>query len=161
VPDELPPLVPPVREGEAQPQPRDRFSEQTKQVLEQAKRLVVEFKHTHISAEHIMLALLASGAPAVEATLNRGRASKTQIDELIRHHLRPGEEPIPERLITFGERAKRVLEAAKVEAQRVRAPQVGPEHLIVGLTQVPNTVCGAVLRAVGISTEVARGQTRE
>jgi ATP-dependent Clp protease ATP-binding subunit ClpC len=130
-------------------------------VLEQARRLVVEFKHTHITAEHIMLALLASGGPAVEAALSRGRAHKAQVDELIRHHLRPGDEPIPERLITFGERAKRVLEAAKVEAQRVRAAQVGPEHLIVGLTQIPNTICGAVLRAVGVSTEVAQGQTRE
>lgn len=136
--------------------PKDHFAPATREALDQAKRLVTELKHTHITPEHMLLALLASHGGGVAMVLQQGSASGEQIRELVMHHLRPGAEVIPEHLITFSERGKRVLEAARQEAQRLRASQAAPEHLLAGLTLVPNTVCGAVLRAVGITTQAVR-----
>lgn len=141
----------------SEPTPKDPFPEATRRVALKAKELVIEFKHTHITPEHLLLVLLADGGRRIETVLSRAQATRDQIRALVLHHLRPGEEAIPEHLITFSERAKRVIESAKVEAQRMQEHEVAPEHLLLGLTQVPNTVCGAVLRAVGITGETARG----
>ena len=134
----------------------DQFLETTRDVIQLAKASSIEFKHTHITPEHLLLGLLKQQGGEAARVLERAQASPEQIRDLILHHLRPGDDSIPEHLIGFSERAKRVIEAARQEAQRLRAPQVGPEHLLLGLTLVPNTVSGAVLRAVGLTTEIVR-----
>ena len=143
--------------GMGTPPRTDRFTPATRNAIALAKEKVIEFKHTHITPEHILMGLLSDGDEKVVLALKSAKASADQIRDLVLHHLRPGDEGIPEHLITFSERAKRVIETAKEEAQRVRAPQIGPEHLLLGLTRVPNTVCGAVLRAVDLTTEAVRG----
>lgn len=135
----------------------DRFTPETRNVIAIAKRSVMEYRHTHITPEHILVGILTESSPMVEAIFKASNATPDQIRELVKHHQRPGdEEAIPEHLVTFSERAKRVIEAARTEAQRARAPQIAPEHLLLGLTMVPNTVCGAVLRAVELTTDKVR-----
>lgn len=134
----------------------DQFLETTRDAIQLAKASSIEFKHTHITPEHLLLGLLKQQGGEVERIFERAQASPAQIRELILHHLRPGDDSIPEHLIGFSERAKRVIEAAKQEAQRLRAPQLAPEHLLLGLTLIPNTVSGAVLRAVGLTSEIVR-----
>lgn len=134
----------------------DRFTEATRRAIALAKQSVLDYRHTHITPEHILLGLLACESPTVLVALRASKATPEQIRALLLHHLRPGAEGIPEDLVTFSERGKRVVEAAKEESVRVKALQVGPEHLLLGLTKVTHTVCGAVLRAVGISTESVR-----
>jgi ATP-dependent Clp protease ATP-binding subunit ClpC len=130
--------------------------ETTRDVIQLAKASSIEFKHTHITPEHMLLGLLKQQGGDLARAFKLAKASPDQIRELILHHLRPGDEAIPEHLISFSERAKRVIESARQEAKRFRAPQLAPEHLLLGLTLVPNTVSGAVLRAVGLTTEAVR-----
>jgi hypothetical protein len=134
----------------------DRFTQTTRDVIQLAKQSSIEFKHTHVTPEHILLGLLRQKDEDVSRAFDRAKASPEQIRELVLHHLRPDEEGIPEHLIAFSERAKRVIESARQEAKRERTSQLAPEHLLLGLTLVPNTVCGAVLRAVGLTTESVR-----
>jgi ATP-dependent Clp protease ATP-binding subunit ClpA len=136
--------------------PPDRFSEATRQAIARAKQSAIDFKHTHVTPEHMLLGLLTENPSGVARVLERAQATPDQIRQLVLHHLRADEEGIPEHLIAFSERGKRVLEAARQEAQRARSAHVQPEHLLAGLTAVTNTVCGAVLRAVGITTESVR-----
>ena len=134
----------------------DRFMDSTREAIRLARQSSMEFKHTHITPEHLLLGLLKREDVSLDKAFGTARASRTQIRELVLHHIRPGEEGIPEHLVAFSERAKRVIESARLEAQRVRASQMAPEHLLLGLSMVPNTVCSAVLRAVGMTTEVLR-----
>jgi len=142
--------------GAEAPAGTDRFLPTTRDVIQLAKQSSIEFKHTHITPEHMLLGLLKQDDEDITKALGKAQASRKQIRELVLHHLRPGEEGIPEHLISFSERAKRVIESGRQEAQRLRAPQLAPAHLLIGLTLVPNTVCGAVLRAVGLTTESVR-----
>jgi len=135
---------------------KDRFTQSTRDAVQMAKQSSLEFKHTHITPEHLLLGLLKQSDSGVNKAVSHAKASPEQIRELVLHHLRADDEGIPEHLITFSERGKRVIESARHEAQRLRAAQLAPEHLLLGLTLVPNTVCGAVLRAVGLTTESVR-----
>lgn len=134
----------------------DRFLKSTRDVIQLARKSSIKFKHTHVTPEHMLLGLLQQDGTELDKAFASANASREQIKALVLHHLRPGEEGIPDHLISFSERGKRVVEAARQEAQRARAEQLAPEHLLLGLTLVPDTVCGAVLRAVGLTTEHVR-----
>ncbi len=138
------------------PASNDRFTPEVREVIAAAKISVMQYKHTHITPEHILLGILAGNYSDLQTVLKSGSASVQQITDLVKHHLRPGEEAIPEKLLNFSERAKRVIEAARQEAQRARSEKIGVGHLLLGLTQVSNTVCGAVLRAVEVNTDSVR-----
>ena len=135
---------------------QDRFTPASRTTIAAAKQWVTKFKHTHITPEHILLGLLQEKDSQVVTGLSTAKASVNQIQDLIMNHLRDGAQVVPDHLLTFSERAKRVIETAKEEAVRAKAPQIGPEHILLGLTRVPNTVCGAVLRAVDCHTDSVR-----
>jgi len=135
---------------------QDKFSPDTYTVIGLAKKSVLEYKHQYITPEHILLGLVACDSKRVGEIFAQAKATPDQMRALLAHHLRKGDSTLQESELTFSERAKRVIEAAKAEAVRAGTPQVGPEHLLIGLTSVTNTVCGAVLRAVGITTESVR-----
>jgi ATP-dependent Clp protease ATP-binding subunit ClpA len=136
--------------------PPERFSEELRDAILRAKQSAIDFKHTHVTPEHMMLGLLMAPPDGVMAILTHAKATPEQIRQLILHHLRADAQGIPEEMISFSERGKRVIEAARQEAQRFRSKQVQSEHLLLGLAQVTNTVCSAVLRAVGITSESGR-----
>lgn len=136
--------------------PSKRYTPETIQVIAVAKQSVMEYKHTHITPEHILLGLLTNRGPTMQSVWNIANATPDQIRQLVIQHLRAGSFLVPEDQLTFSERAKRVIENAAEEARRFKSDQVAPEHLLIGLTRVSNTVCGAVLRAVELNTESAR-----
>jgi ATP-dependent Clp protease ATP-binding subunit ClpC len=144
-------------QSQAQSQKPDRFTPETRQLIEMAKQSVLAYRDTHIKPEHLLLALIQLQTGALNLALGAAHASREQIAMLVKHHLRPGpEEPIPDHLLTFSERAKRVIETAWEESRRAKAQQIGPEHILLGLTRVSNTICGAVLRAVDVNTDSVR-----
>lgn len=134
----------------------DRFTQSTRAAIEQAKKSVLKYKYSYITPEHILLGLLNAADPAVVQAMSAGKAKPEQIRVLLEHHLRPGDYELTEEQLSFSERAKRVIEAAREEAVRDQRLQIAPEHILLGLTRVRNTVAGAVLAAVDLKTETLR-----
>jgi ATP-dependent Clp protease ATP-binding subunit ClpC len=136
----------------------DRFTPATREVIAQAKKSVRQYKYTHITPEHILLGILAANDATVLKGMKAGKATPDQIKTLVQHHLRAGEHDVPEDQLSLSERAKRVVEAAKEESVRAQKGQIGPEHLLLGLTRVRNTVACAVLAAVDLPTDLLRDE---
>jgi ATP-dependent Clp protease ATP-binding subunit ClpC len=135
---------------------QDRFKPATREVITRAKTSVAKFRHAYVTPEHILLGILdAGGEPALTA-LKRASATAEQIRVLVERHLRNGEFEIKAEELSFSERGKRVVETAREEATKAKAAQIGPEHLLLGLLLVRNTVAGAVLRAVDLNEESVR-----
>src|SRR5512143_423844 len=53
----------------------------------------------------------------------------------------------------FTQRARRVLSLAHQEAERLRHPMIGTEHLLLGLIREEGGVAGRVLRELGLEPE--------
>lgn len=136
--------------------PKDRFKPATREVITRAKASVTRFKHAYITPEHILLGLLDAGGESVAAAFKCANATQDQIRVLLERHLRNGDFSIVEDQLGFSERAKRVVETAREESARTKSEQIGPEHLLLGLLQVQNTVAGAVLRAVDLNDAKVR-----
>jgi len=128
----------------------DHFNLEAAAAIKKATAYARQYKHSHISPEHLLLGILDSAGPETQTVLRRGRASAQQMTELVKHHLRIGENEIPDGELNFGERSKRVIEAARLECARVTAEKVEPKHILYGLSKVTNTVAAAVLGAVDL-----------
>jgi len=131
--------------------PKDRFKPSTREVITRAKASVAQYKHAYITPEHILLGLLDAGGEPIHTAFKTCTATAEQIRVLLQRHLRAGDFQIADDQLGFSERAKRVVETAREEALRAKSEQIGPEHLLLGLLQVQNTVAGAVLRAVDLN----------
>jgi len=135
---------------------QDRFTPAMRDTIDRARQSVVKYKHTHITPEHMLLGLIAVGSPEVIRALSSAVAKPEQIRVLVEHHLRVGDMAVSEDQLGFSERAKRVIETAREECVRAKKPQIGPEHLLLGLVQVRNTVAAAVLAAVDLKPDTVR-----
>ena len=136
----------------------ERFTQSTRDVVERAKASARRYKHTHITPEHLLLGMIEIKDVQILKCLKAAKATPEQIVLLVQHHLRPGNVELAEAELSFSERAKRVLESAKAECLRAQKKQIAPEHLLIGLAQVHNTVAGAVLAAVDLNPDVLRKQ---
>lgn len=134
----------------------DRFTASTRDIIVRARESVIQYKHTHITPEHMLLALMDTKDDALAAGMKTATATSEQIKVLLKHHLRIGEVVMKEDQITFSERAKRVIETAREESIRAQSQQIGPQHLLLGLAMVRNTVAGAVLAAVDLKEDTLR-----
>ena len=127
---------------------QDRFTKSLRETIERARQSVLKYQHTHITPEHLLLGLIALEDPQVLRALKSGKATPLQLRVLVERHLRVGDVLIEDDQLGFSERAKRAIEIAREESVRAQKTQIGPEHLLLGLTQVKNTVASAVLAAV-------------
>ena len=127
-----------------------------RETIERAKASVLKYKHTHVTPEHMLLGVVDGSDPLVQKGLKTGKATPAQIRVLVEHHMRPGDLVLKEEQLTFSERAKRVIEAASEEAKLTQKEQIGPEHLLLGLARVRNTVASAVLAAIDLHEDELR-----
>lgn len=99
---------------------------------EEARR----WQHGYVGTEHLLLAVLAApeGLPAkVLATLG---APVDAVRAALERRLGRGDEPAPARL-GVAPRARIALELAREDMRFLKHERIGPEHVLLGLVQVP------------------------
>jgi Clp amino terminal domain, pathogenicity island component len=57
----------------------------------------------------------------------------------------------------FSDRARRSVALAQEEAEALGHPTVAPEHLVLGMLRIPDSVGAKALEALGVKLEAARG----
>lgn len=125
-------------------------SAETTAVLALARKLSRHYRHAYITPEHLLLAVIDAGGTEAQKIIKRGKATPAQMRKLVEHHLREGENDVPEEQLTYSERAKRVIEAARQERAKQQSPYLEPRHILQGLGKVQNSVAAAVLGAVDL-----------
>jgi len=134
----------------------NRFTERAQHVIliaqEEAKRL----NHDYVGTEHILLGLIALGeGVAAQVLANLGvdlRRVRSEIEKIVG----TGDNVMLLGEIPFTPRAKKVLEYAVEEAQRMGHSYVGTEHLLLGLIREEEGVAARVLENLGLRLEVVR-----
>src|ERR687886_964658 len=65
---------------------------------------------------------------------------------------------MPDRFDKFTERARKVLQLAQEEAQRLNHNYIGTEHLLLGLVREGEGIAAGVLESLGVSLDKVRNQ---
>jgi ATP-dependent Clp protease ATP-binding subunit ClpC len=127
----------------------DRFTERAKNVLDLAHSAAAELGHGYVGSEHILLALTReSGGVAAKVLRESGLESRLILDLIEKNIGRAGAGEIPPQGLT--PRAKRVIELAVTEANRLGHNYIGTEHLLMGILREYDSIAAKLIMSTGV-----------
>ena len=115
----------------------DMFTEKARSAMVLAAREAISFRHEAVGTEHLLLGLVIE-EEGIAGILLRERGLTV---EIVRQEIEAltgygsNRKEIDPYLMPYSPRAKKVVVAATEEAKRLKIPQVGTEHLLLGLLQ--------------------------
>jgi ATP-dependent Clp protease ATP-binding subunit ClpC len=137
----------------------EKYTEKAKKVLFLARYEASQMGSKVIGSEHLLLGLLKEGDELVQDLFTRANVNI----ELLRAELEArgpsGEKQVTPIEIPFSEEAKKVLAGAEEEAERLLHPNVGDEHILLGLLRVEDSAAGRILAEKGMRLYALREET--
>ncbi|PWM79350.1 MAG: NDP-hexose 4-ketoreductase [Phascolarctobacterium sp.] len=128
-----------------------RFTKRMASILETAMRSALDRGHDHLGTEHLLLALLNEKDCYGIRVLEKLGVNPVAVAEELEKVMDPaGNLQI---IIGYTPRAKRALEIAAETAVALKCPQVGSEHLLMGILREDKGMGGNVLRKFNITAE--------
>ncbi len=134
-----------------------RLSEMSRQILALAKKEAAFFQHDQIRTEHILLAIAAVPEAVASRLLRRQGVDPQAVVREVVSHLHIGR-AVDSRGITLSLSARRSIEVAGLEAQRLGSEYIGTEHLLLGILAERDSLAGRVLAKLRIDADVVRRQ---
>ncbi|SMG49738.1 ATP-dependent Clp protease ATP-binding subunit [Paraburkholderia susongensis] len=136
----------------------DAFSEQTLEILQRAAEKAHELHRNELDTEHLLYVLADTDVCA--ALLKELKLSPQDIRNYIDEHARQGTasadaDASPEKM-TVSPRLKKAFQYAFQASRDLGHSYVGPEHLLIGLAAVPDSLAGTLLKKYGVTPEALR-----
>ncbi|WP_042339505.1 Clp protease N-terminal domain-containing protein, partial [Paraburkholderia ferrariae] len=134
----------------------DAFSEQTMELLQRAAEKAHELHRNELDTEHLLYVLADTDVCA--ALLKELKLSPQDIKSYIDEHAKQGtasDDASPERM-TVSPRLKKAFQYAFQASRDLGHSYVGPEHLLIGLAAVPDSLAGTLLKKYGVTPEALR-----
>ena len=134
----------------------DAFSEQTLELLQRAAEKAYELKRSELDTEHLLYVLADSDV--CSTLLKELKLSPEDIKNYIDQHAQAGT-AVPSASIekmTVSPRVKKVFQFAFQASRDLGHSYVGPEHILIGLAAVPESVAGTLLKKYGVTPEALR-----
>jgi ATP-dependent Clp protease ATP-binding subunit ClpA len=127
----------------------DRFSDGARRVVAAAGEEARRFGHPHIGTEHLVLGLLIEGESPAAQALEAAGATVAGARDKVTEAVGQNRSDDSGRELPLTPRAKRALERASRFSLQRRDPQVGTEHVLLGVLDVEGRA-GQVLRGLGV-----------
>jgi excisionase family DNA binding protein len=131
------------------------WSDRTQRSLEMARDEALGRNHNYIGTEHILLALAAEPGNSALAVLTRIGVDPNDLVAELNRVVPAGTDAV-HGAIGLTPRARKAIELATAEAERLNHSQIGCEHLLLGLVAENDGVAAGVLKGLGVSIESAR-----
>jgi ATP-dependent Clp protease ATP-binding subunit ClpC len=134
----------------------ERYTEHARRVLFFARHETIRLGRDSIDADQLLLGILRGGEGLIERLLADAHVS---IDDLRREIEGPAviREAVPTSVeIPFTSAAKRVLQFAAEEADRLGHEHIGAEHLLLGLLREERSPAAVLLAGKGLTLDVLR-----
>ncbi len=137
----------------------DRYNNDAKRSLAQAREIALRLNHKTICTEHLLYGLLEANDPTVGAILAGLGANATRLRQALDFVIGKSNKPL---LVepTLSGPAKRALDLAEQEAQTTGAGEVGSEHVLIGLLREGEGIAAGVLESFGVTLEAAQAQSQ-
>ena len=134
----------------------DAFSEQTLELLQRAAEKAHELRRTELDTEHLLYVLADTDVCA--ALLKELKLSPEDIKGYIDQHAQKGtaNPDAPIEKMTVSPRLKKAFQYAFQASRDLGHSYVGPEHLLIGLSAVPDSIAGTLLKKYGVTPEALR-----
>jgi ATP-dependent Clp protease ATP-binding subunit ClpC len=138
----------------------DRFTKQARQVLQVAQEEAIRLNHNYIGTEHLLLGLAKEEHGIAARVLREVGATPADVVRAV-ERMAPRNPRAPFGKPALTPRTKRVIELAVDEARQMGHPNIGTEHLLLGLVQETEGIAAEVLRSLGVNLDKVRQQTNK
>ncbi len=133
----------------------DRFTKHARQVLQLAQEEAVRLNHNYIGTEHLLLGLVKEENGLASRVLRNLGATAQEVTRIV-ERMAPRNPRPPFGKPTLTPRTKHVIELAIEEARKLSHPNIGTEHLLLGLVQEGEGIAAEVLRSLSIDLDRVR-----
>ena len=127
----------------------DRFTERARKAIALAQESASELGHSYVGTEHILLGIAREGEGLGAKVLRDNGMDDKLVSELIERFVGRGVPGTPAQGLT--PRAKRVIELALADANRLGHNYVGTEHLLMGILREPDSSAARLITSLGIA----------
>ncbi len=138
----------------------ERFTDSARRVLRAAQEEAQRLRHNFIGTEHLLLGLLHEDESVAAHVLRHLNVRLDAVRERVEFIVGKGDRSITGEVGLTG-RAKKAIELAVEEAQRLRHGYVGSEHLLLGLVREGEGIAADVLQKLGADLSAVRAETIE
>ncbi|MDR3099649.1 MAG: AAA family ATPase [Paraburkholderia sp.] len=134
----------------------EAFSEQTMTLLQNAAEKAHELHRTELDTEHVLYVLADTDVCAT--LLKELKLSPQDIRSYIDEHAKHGDAGADDEdtQMTVSPRLKKAFQYAFQASRDLGHSYVGPEHLLIGLAAVPDSLAGTLLKKYGVTPEALR-----
>ena len=122
----------------------DRFTEEARCVIEEAKNVSKELKHGYVGTEHILLGILNTECKAGQLLFNIGITTE-DVYNLVRNYIGVGDIDYNMSDSPLTPRTKRILEESILEAKKVGYQYSSAEHILLTLIKDKEGVAYTIL----------------
>jgi ATP-dependent Clp protease ATP-binding subunit ClpC len=156
--------VSPVNDGNRIEQ---HFSDQAKEILQRSAERALQSGSKEVDTEHLLYELPESDV--VRTLFKQFKISAEDLREAIDKHIRQEQQDVPtaraaetntERRLGVSPRVKSALDRAFIVSRELGHRYVGPEHILLGLADVPDSFAGTLLARYGLSPHALRQQAQ-
>ncbi len=138
----------------------DHYSTEARKALAQAREDALRLNHKTICTEHVLLGLLEINDPLIESIISQSGTSSARMRQALEFVIGRSTRPLLSEP-TLSAPARTVLDLAEQEAQESHAPEVGADHLLLGLLREGGGIAAGVLESFGIALNAARSQIEQ
>ncbi|MDY1047137.1 AAA family ATPase [Pseudomonas coleopterorum] len=134
----------------------DAFSSQTLEILQRAGEKAHEFNRSELDTEHLLYVLADTdvGTVLLKELLLSADDIKGYIDQHAQRGAAQAQASVDQ--MSISPRLKKVFNFAFQASRDLGHSYVGPEHLLIGLSSVPESIAGTLLKKYGVTPEALR-----
>ena len=133
---------------------QEKYTEQAQEALNLSQQLVLQYHHSQLDVEHLLMALLTQEKGLVRDIVKELGANidgiRTEVDAALNRSPKLGYQT---QQIFVTPRINQVLMAAGQEASRMNDEFVGTEHIFIAIVTEPHGQSAAILNNFGIDQE--------
>jgi Clp amino terminal domain, pathogenicity island component/UvrB/uvrC motif len=126
----------------------ERFTDRARRVVALAEEEARRLDHNYIGTEHILLGLIHEGDGVAAQVLESLGISLDAVRQQVVEIIGQGQQ-VPDEVIPFTPRSKKVLELSLRESQQLGHNHIGTEHILLGLIREGDGVAAQVLVKLG------------
>ncbi len=141
------------------PDNMQRFTQRAQKVLSLAREEAQRLQHNAIGTEHLLLGLMKEEGGVAGRVLSELKLDYKEVEALVESKAEPGQH-IPFQKLDLSQGTKKVLELAVDEARRMGHHYIGTEHLLLALVRHNEGIAIDILKALNITPDQIRKQTR-
>lgn len=135
---------------------RFTFTDRARRVMGLANQEAQRLNHEYIGTEHILLGLVKEDSGAAATVLKKLGVDLRTVRHAVEKLVKTGPESTRMGKLPFTPRAKRVVDYASAEAQKLNHNSIGTEHLLLGSLCERDGVAAQVLINLGLTLERVR-----